>query len=130
CVVWRHVLPSERQPRPARGSSVRAMRATGKRVVVGVSVVELASGVGSGKKSDQASPTTTPGTGAKPANVPGTGTGVTADTIKLGISLIDFQCIPKSFVDSVSVNQPQAYDAYINNINEHGGINGRKIVPV
>ncbi len=106
------------------------MRCPWKIVAAVAAVVALAAGCGSGTTSSKSSPTTTPGTGTKPANVPGTGTGVTADTIKLGVSLIDFQCIPKSFVDSVYVNQPQAYDAYINNINEHGGINGRKIVPV
>src|SRR5437016_3638813 len=57
------------------------------------------------------------------------GTGVTATTIKVGISLVDFNCI-KQFVDSVRVNQQQTYQAYIDNINASGGINGRKIVPV
>src|SRR5438132_13925860 len=57
------------------------------------------------------------------------GTGVTATTIKVGISLVDFNCI-KQFVDSVRVNQQQIYQAYIDDINATGGINGRKIVPV
>jgi ABC-type branched-subunit amino acid transport system substrate-binding protein len=57
------------------------------------------------------------------------GTGVTATTIKLGISLVDFSCI-QQFVNSIRVNQQQTYQAYIDNINATGGINGRKIVPV
>src|SRR5712671_6747055 len=57
------------------------------------------------------------------------GSGVTATTIKLGISLVDFTCV-QQFVDSIRVNQQQTYQAYIDNINASGGINGRKIVPV
>ena len=56
------------------------------------------------------------------------GTGVTASTIKVGISLVDFDCI-KQFVDSIRINQQQVYQAYIDDINAKGGINGRKIVP-
>jgi len=43
--------------------------------------------------------------------------------------MVDFKCI-ESALDSIYVNQEQAYKAYIDDINEHGGINGRKIVPV
>jgi Periplasmic binding protein len=56
------------------------------------------------------------------------GTGVTATTIKLGISLVDFKCI-EQFVNSIRNNQKNIYQAYINDINANGGINGRKIVP-
>ncbi len=101
------------------------------RVVAVVAVlVALAAACGSGTSPSKASSSTTPGSGSKPADVPGLGTGVTNSTIKLGISMIDYKCIPKSFVDTVYVNQPQAYNAYISNINENGGIHGRKIVPV
>ena len=72
---------------------------------------------------------TTPTTGRKVADVPGLGTGVTATRIKLGVILVDYKCI-EGAVDSIYVNQQQAYNAYINDINQHGGINGRKIVPV
>src|SRR4029077_15028342 len=44
--------------------------------------------------------------------------------------LIDYKCIPKAALDTVYVNQPQAYNAYIDNLNAQGGINGRKVVPV
>jgi ABC-type branched-subunit amino acid transport system substrate-binding protein len=65
------------------------------------------------------------------AYVPSTaaGVGVTPTSIKVGISLVDFTCI-KQFVDSIRVNQDKNYQAYIDDINQHGGINGRKIVPV
>jgi ABC-type branched-subunit amino acid transport system substrate-binding protein len=98
-------------------------------VVVGiVALVVLGAACGSGTKS-ATSTSTTAATG-KATDVPGVGTGVTATQIKLGVTLIDYKCLPTSFVDSVYVNQPQAYNAFINNINEKGGINGRKIVPV
>jgi hypothetical protein len=57
------------------------------------------------------------------------GQGVTATTIKLGVALVDFTCI-QQFVDSIRVNQQQVYQSFIDGVNNHGGINGRKIVPV
>src|SRR5438876_10362774 len=102
------------------------MRVT-KILTVVVVLLALAAGCGSGTSSSKASSTTTPGTGGKAANVPGVGTGVTDNEIKLGVSLIDYKCI-ESYVDTVYVNQPKAYNAYIDNINAQGGINGRKVV--
>ena len=57
------------------------------------------------------------------------GTGVTATTIRIGISLIDFSCV-EQYVESIRVDQQQVFQAYIDNINATGGIDGRKIVPV
>ena len=57
------------------------------------------------------------------------GVGVTPTEIKLGVALVDFNCV-KDFVDSIRVNQDQVYQAFIDDINAKGGINGRKIVPV
>jgi len=105
------------------------MRVT-KVLAVVVALLVVAAGCGSGTSSSKASSTTTPGTGGKVADVPGVGTGVTDGEIKLGVSLIDYKCIPKAALDTVYVNQPQAYNAYIDNINANGGINGRKVVPV
>jgi len=56
------------------------------------------------------------------------GAGVTASTIKIGISLVDFSCVAQ-YVDSIRVNQQQVYQAFIDDINAKGGINGRKLVP-
>jgi ABC-type branched-subunit amino acid transport system substrate-binding protein len=55
------------------------------------------------------------------------GTGVTATTVKVGVALVDFNCV-KQFVNSIRVNQEQIYRAYIDDINAHGGIAGRTIV--
>ncbi len=57
------------------------------------------------------------------------GTGVSAKSIKLGIALVDFDCI-KQFTDSIRTNQNQIYQVFIDNVNQHGGINGRTIDPV
>jgi ABC-type branched-subunit amino acid transport system substrate-binding protein len=107
------------QPRSARLSAVAAI------VVLAVVLAACGKGVSKGTPAS----TTTPGTGSKRVDVPGLGTGVTATQIKLGVALIDYKCI-EGAVDSIYVNQEQAYNAFIDNINEKGGINGRKIVPV
>jgi ABC-type branched-subunit amino acid transport system substrate-binding protein len=57
------------------------------------------------------------------------GTGVTADTIKIGVPLTDFEAIAQ-FVDMTRVNQEANYQAFIDDINERGGIHGRKIEAV
>ncbi len=55
------------------------------------------------------------------------GTGVTATSIKIGISLVDFKCI-QQFIDFTRPNQQAVYQAFIDDVNKKGGINGRKIV--
>jgi len=57
------------------------------------------------------------------------GVGVTSTTVKVGVALVDFNCISQ-FVSSIRVNQQQVYDAFVNDINEHGGVAGRRIIPV
>ncbi len=92
-------------------------------VLVGIVVVLAA--CGSSSKTG-----TTPGSTKAPSALStALGTGVTANEIKLGISLSDFDCITQ-FVDQLRVDQEQNYKAYIDDINAKGGINGRKIVPV
>ncbi len=57
------------------------------------------------------------------------GVGVTAKSIKVGIALVNFDCV-KQFVDSIRLGQQQIYQAYIDNINAKGGVLGRQIKPV
>ena len=45
------------------------------------------------------------------------------------ISLIDFSCIAQ-FTNSIRIGQPAIYQTFIDYVNQHGGIAGRKIVPV
>ncbi|GAA4969314.1 hypothetical protein GCM10023205_38220 [Yinghuangia aomiensis] len=55
--------------------------------------------------------------------------GVTADSIKLGISYPDYAAV-KSFVNIDQGDFEATYKALIDKINAAGGIQGRKIVPV
>src|SRR4051812_22753237 len=55
--------------------------------------------------------------------------GVTADAIKVGITYVDLKAI--AAVTSINHGDYEAnYRAVIDDINEHGGIDGRKIEPV
>lgn len=90
----------------------------------------VAAGCGSKSGSAKAgatSPSTRPG--GSTTQVPGTGPGVTNTAIKLGIAMVNFECI-KDFVDESRPKQQAAYQAFVDDINEHGGIAGRKIDPV
>ena len=55
--------------------------------------------------------------------------GVTKDSIKVGIMVIDQDCI-KDFVDSSRGPQQAIAEAEIKDINANGGVLGRKIVAV
>src|SRR5438552_3765230 len=59
------------------------------------------------------------------------GIGVTKDTIKIGVGLIDYDLI-KDIPDltEIRLNQQQIYQAFFDYFNEHGGVAGRKLVPV
>ena len=102
-----------------------------RRIFVTLTIVlalTTAAACGSSSKSStgKASTTTTPTT--TPIVSKAAGRGVAASTIKLGIALVDFNCISQ-FVDQVRVNQQEVYQAFISAVNDKGGINGRKIVP-
>ena len=85
-------------------------------------VITLAAGCSS-KSTGTSSTKPSASSGAR-TEVPGTGPGVTATTIKLGIAMIDFDCV-KAFVDEARPKQQAAYQAFVDDINEHGGIGGR-----
>ncbi len=94
-----------------------------RRLVLVAIVVVLAACGSSSKKGAPPGDTKTPALSTE------LGTGVTANEIKLGISITDFDCI-KQYVDSIFPDQEPIYQAFIDDINKKGGINGRKIVPV
>jgi len=100
---------------------------------VGVIAVVALAACGSGTSTTKStSPATAPPTtGQNNPIVKTLGVGVTADTIKLGVALVNFDPI-KQFTDTIrtEAEQKQIYGIYIDDINAHGGINGRKIVPV
>ncbi len=62
---------------------------------------------------------------AAPSDTP----GVTATTIRVGIPYVDLAALRAIGVNMSWGSIPDAFDTIIHNINAHGGINGRKIVP-
>ncbi len=117
-------------PSADRRTSARAARVG---VVCAVSAA-LALGACSSSSSSAKSTTTTTKSATSTTAAPrdqSLGIGVTATTIKVGVALVDFTAI-EQFTDLVrsEAEQKQIYGIYINDINAHGGINGRKIVPV
>jgi Periplasmic binding protein len=68
--------------------------------------------------------------GVNPASAaPGGTRGVTATTIRVGIPYVDVAAVKAVGVDINWGSIPDAFNAIIDNINAHGGIKGRKIVP-
>jgi len=57
------------------------------------------------------------------------GVGVSAKSITLGVSLLDFSCI-EAFTNSLRFGQQAIYQAFIDYVNQNGGVAGRKIIPV
>jgi len=55
--------------------------------------------------------------------------GVTADSIKIGIVIIDYKTIA-DFVDFTRGDQQKIAQSFVDDINANGGVLGRKIVPV
>ena len=114
------------------GQMTRARFATqvGVLFAVGASLVACSS---SAKKAE--APTTiaataaSTSTSAAPAALTASFRGVTATAIKIGLVNIDYTCI-KQFVDYNFGNQPAIDQVFIDDLNAHGGILGRKIVPV
>ncbi len=82
----------------------------------------LAAGCGSG--GGGASPaTTTSGTAGA------TTRGVTASTIRVGIPYVDLAALKSLGINLNQGNFAHVYTALIDNMNAHGGVDGRKIVP-
>ena len=96
-------------------------------------LVLLAGACGSSKKPVTAGTTTTsPPSGlttTTQAQLTDSFRGVTSTSIKLGVAIIDYDCI-KQFVDFNNGPQQAVEQALIDDLNNHGGVLGRKIVPV
>jgi len=68
--------------------------------------------------------------GQSPVSAASGGTqGVTATTIRVGVPYVDVAATKAVGVDIDWGNVPDAYMSVIGNLNAHGGINGRRIVP-
>ena len=71
------------------------------------------------------------GLGAGPAGAQGAppSQGVTATAIRIGIPYIDLSAIRKFGITLDQGDYPDAYNAIIADLNAHGGVDGRKLVP-
>ena len=116
-----------------RGRNGRGRSGSRGALIAGLLVLAVVlAACGSGTKA--ATPTTTAPAGATAAgsNAPISktlGEGVTATTIKIGIALVNFQCIA-AYIQTTRIDEYKVYQAFIDDINAHGGIAGRKIIPV
>lgn len=91
-----------------------------------VVVASLLTACGGSSGKGKGSSSTTAAPAGKTAAL---GVGVTPTEIKLGVALVDFNCV-KQFVDTIRVDQDKVYQAFIDDINAKGGVAGRRIVPV
>ena len=98
------------------------MRRTWFALAVSVAVVVGACG-SSGSKTSTTTAKSAPGSSVSKA----LGQGVTASTIKVGVVVPDFDCF-KQFVDQIRVGQDKIWAAYIDEINQNGGVHNRQLV--
>ena len=69
------------------------------------------------------------GAGSAFAGSPPPNQGVTATTIRIGIPYVDLAAVRQFGITLNQGSYPDAYNALISNLNAHGGINGRRLVP-
>jgi hypothetical protein len=101
----------------------------GPLVVVVAALGASCSSSSSHSTATTAAPATTAAAPTQPTTTLPLGKGVTATSIRVGVSLVDFNCI-EQYTNSIRVNQEQQWNPYFDDINKHGGILGRQIVPV
>jgi ABC-type branched-subunit amino acid transport system substrate-binding protein len=96
-------------------------------LVAGVALAACGSGT-----STKTTTTTTPAattTTAGPVTLTDSFRGVTSTSIKLGVAIIDYDCI-KQFIDFTRGDQQAIEQSFVDDVNNHGGVLGRKIDPV
>jgi hypothetical protein len=102
-------------------------------ITVGLTAAALALGACGGDDDDDSSSddTTedTTDTTAGSGELTDLGHGVSADSIKLGIAIIDYAAIA-DFVDFTRGDQQATAQIFVDYINENGGVGGRMIEPV
>src|SRR3954470_14893203 len=63
------------------------------------------------------------------ASTPAATPGISKDEIKVGITFPDLEAI-RDVTTTNHGNYTKSYQAVIDDLNKHGGINGRKVVPL
>ena len=75
--------------------------------------------------------TTPPPTETTTAELTDLGNGVTADSVKVGIVIIDYECAVSQFLDFVRGDQQAIAQLFVDYVNDNGGVaGGRSIEPV
>src|SRR5690349_13114870 len=97
-------------------------------VLLLVALSLVAAACGSSSKKTNSTPAPSGSSAQQPVSTK-LGTGVTADSIKLGVVMVDFNCLA-GVLEEARPDQEQAYRIFVDDINNKGGINGRKIEPV
>jgi ABC-type branched-subunit amino acid transport system substrate-binding protein len=122
-------MHDQRMPSGSKRGSKRGPR--GLTLLVAVMIAAMvAAACGSGASSKAGSTTTAgnaPSTTAGPISKT-LGVGVTAKTIRIGVAMIDYEPI-KQYVHNTDGNQKETYQVFFDDINKHGGVGGRKLVP-
>jgi ABC-type branched-subunit amino acid transport system substrate-binding protein len=91
-----------------------------------VIVLLVAAGCGSDSKGSDGDTGGGEASTAPPAQDTSNGRGVTDDAVKIGVSLIKFDCISQ-FIDTIRIDQEHYFQAFADDINKNGGIGGRKV---
>ncbi len=82
----------------------------------------------SSPKSSRSAPSTGAGSGTTSGALTASATGVTATTIKIGFSYIDLEALAKSGIIKIDHGPyAQIIQALVDDVNDRGGINGRKL---
>jgi hypothetical protein len=93
-------------------------------LVLGVALLLTAACTSGDKTSTSDTSTTGPATTVAPT---GPSPGVTASTIKIGVTYVDTEALKSVGLDYNLGDHKAVYNALAKDINDHGGINGRKL---
>ena len=110
-------------------TAIRPTRHPLRIALVGLAAAALLFAACGGDDDDDASSDSTTGTTGGSGELTDVGHGVSADTIKVGIAIIDYDAI-KDFVDFTRGDQQETAQVFVDDINKNGGIDGRQIEPV
>jgi ABC-type branched-subunit amino acid transport system substrate-binding protein len=106
-----------------------ATRSSLRIAIIGLAAAALFFAACGGDDDDDEASNTTESSGASSGELTDLGHGVSADTIKVGIAIIDYDAI-KDFVDFTRGDQQATAQIFVDDINANGGVNGRMIEPV
>jgi len=91
-------------------------------------VALFAAACGSGTKSTASATSTSSNSPAAGPVSKTLGQGVTAASVKVGFVFIDYSSVVQ-FIHNTAGDQEQTYQVFVNEVNEHGGVLGRQIIP-